>query len=89
MQYTPAPWKCDDGRLGALYIRGPRNWLIAEIYGATRTERKANARLVTAAPELLEACKEILKCDAIDHHSVGSKHAWDTVREAVKKAENG
>ena len=53
-----------------------------------RRARDCENELRGITEDLLAACKAILKCDAIDHHSVGSKHAWDMAREAVKKAEN-
>ena len=68
-QHTPGPWRVDDD----LNVRGPSNVfgsssqgpLLAEVYGhghlPKRAEvRKANARLIAAAPTLLESCKATL-----------------------------
>lgn len=60
-KHTPGPWEIKDGR----YIDSPSGW-IADVlsYPAYRAatdndseEQKANARLIAAAPDLLEALK--------------------------------
>lgn len=63
MNYTPGPWK---------YVTnvGPTKALITEDDGSTIVELRlnvrdsrleANARLIAAAPELLEVCKDALE----------------------------
>src|ERR1043166_1656060 len=55
--HTPGPWKA--GPQG-LFVVAPRN-RICTLYGnrdsINEAEQEANARLIAAAPELLEACK--------------------------------
>lgn len=61
MSYTPGPW-----RQNGLFIEGGSrpDQRICYAYGAytdcADAEAKANARLIAAAPELLEALREIL-----------------------------
>lgn len=62
MKHTPGPWECSGNNVSTpkgifeLPIKGPtgyeQQWDIEEIY--------ANARLVAAAPEMLEALKRII-----------------------------
>jgi len=35
---------------------------VADVYGGSRDVRKANARLIAAAPELLQSANEMLAC---------------------------
>lgn len=53
--HTPGPWSLnpsDTDKVGNLTIRGPAGWPIAETCGHG-LERKTNARLIAAAPDLL------------------------------------
>jgi hypothetical protein len=56
--YTTGPW-CDDtgSAIGARAVVGDGQQLAALVYGRTRDEQVANARLISAAPDLLEALK--------------------------------
>lgn len=62
-KYTPGPWhvaeRVDDGDV--LYTVEADNLPVAYIY--RKAEREANARLIAAAPELLEALEELLAWD--------------------------
>ena len=61
-KHTPGPWMFDatlkgDGSFGGSYIvsnNAKRTWPLAEVY------REDNARLIAAAPELLEALKAMV-----------------------------
>ncbi len=58
MKHTPAPWKAS-----GLEIRhAERSLILAQVYkhlpaNQSKEEAEANARLIAAAPELLEALK--------------------------------
>lgn len=66
MSHTPGPWSFKFGK-----IVGKDNTVIADVYSSLDEstsdksnllqERKANADLIAAAPDLLEALKEVLK----------------------------
>lgn len=63
--HTPGPWHCshETSLHGTKLIYGADGYLIADagrIHHRTETEMEANARLIAAAPELLEACKSFL-----------------------------
>lgn len=93
MKHTPGPWKEISGAVYA-YARGgfipiakmdrePGN-------GTLPTERDANARLIAAAPELLEACKLLVATwgsgdGAFSRLTVATQRAGD----AIAKAEEG
>lgn len=64
-KYTPGPWK----KVSGLYANAPtRIWakqgeMLAEVTvadGSDFAEHQANARLIAAAPELLEAAKKMV-----------------------------
>ena len=70
-KHTPGPWKVE--RRSVLIPIAPYEW--AEAYGGT----EANARLIAAAPELLEACKV-----ALGIIGFGAEH--DQISAAIAKA---
>lgn len=61
--HTPGPWLCVDYRvfkMAGIHIDKQIAWTANN--AATRTqEAQSNARLISAAPDLLTACKEWLK----------------------------
>lgn len=66
MKHTPGPWYLNYTDGGVLYEDGNRDKAIApDIYGRTKEECEANARLVAAAPQLLEVCRAVIN----DWHS--------------------
>lgn len=52
----------------------------------TKDEAEAYARLFAAAPELLDACIEVLECLANSNHR---QHERELLSNAIKKASNG
>jgi hypothetical protein len=91
MKHTPGPWKRDsqympeEGAEGfSPYIvdSDGRNVGAAMMIPENEMEFVANARLIAAAPDLLEAAKWLMKM----HGRLGSR-AWDAMRTAIKKAE--
>lgn len=64
-KHTPAPWECVD----SMSVRGPYfmgdtvspGYLVAALPTSTPPdERRANARLIASAPDLLEAAQKVL-----------------------------
>lgn len=87
-QYTPGPWKFDDV-LGCREIKGDKYpphrqgqyRPIASTHGlANDDEDRANARLISAAPDLLEALEWIVEDGASD------SRALEVARAAILKA---
>jgi len=81
-EHTPGPWKLTRAF-------GINEWSISgKLYagrfiGTARNqqEAEANARLVAAAPELLETLKEVIRL------SDRKVDEWDRAKEAIAKAE--
>jgi hypothetical protein len=92
-QHTPGPWRTDDHYHGA--ILGDGNQVaMATMNGCLPAEtRDANARLIAAAPELLEALQQALF--SLGHtganHDLDNMHrpAWEMIRAAIAKATGG
>ena len=88
-KHTPGPWilKFGKGILHDYIIRGPNGWPVAcfEHYKqATKKETKANARLIAAAPELLEALERLMvECDLVSDNAL---EAYTKARAAIAKA---
>ena len=87
-QHTPGPWNhaADSLRPGrySIYHNGP----IAHCGDTTAEpgDGLANARLIAAAPDLLNACRQA--ADWIDRHRVsGALGVYDLARAAIAKAE--
>ena len=63
-EHTPGPWKIEDGEVGYALVSPDGTWLadIPSWTGSVETasEASANARLIAAAPLLLEALENIV-----------------------------
>ena len=73
--HTPGPWKANFAISGEVYIfGGDRNF--ARVFDEWRDEanQEANARLIAAAPDLLEALEAIMRYPKISEY-VGSELA--------------
>ncbi len=57
VKYTPGPWAVSNGV--DQYVCAGGVWIAASM-GIRGDEGAANARLIAAAPELLEACQALL-----------------------------
>ena len=73
-EHTPGPWRVGN-RYTPTGVFTADGELVANTHGAQRNfqreeqiqEQNANARLIAAAPELLEVLQEILDATAYDH----------------------
>ena len=96
-QHTPGPWVVgnldkNDQRL----VRG-EHFEIATCWhhcvGSIEKEMEANARLIAAAPELLEALEQVLieydEVDLADHEPQSFTSAINEARAAIAKAKGG
>ena len=96
MKHTPAPWKVVN--FGEGPIIQSKNRYIASLttYGTVKIKDNwdiANANLISAAPELLEACEETLsalkRCvqnDIALFETIGLDEQVNLLREAIAKA---
>ncbi len=96
--HTQGPWTVNRDRRGAgkIYVRETR---LSEVAGATAgravaqvtavvgfTEQAANAHLIAASPELLEALRFVHE-HAFESKWAGDERALDLVEAAIAKAE--
>ena len=94
-KYTPGPWEVDTSRLLASVNTAPMNQqhkhiAMANYFNSVEPETRvteqeclANARLIAAAPELLEACKAALKLA----NEMSEGDLYDQIKNAITKAE--
>jgi hypothetical protein len=84
-KHTPGPWAVSDERHGNFYVRDAAGQQLIWLGNSSRFkpgENGANARLIAAAPELLEALENIENDDGHIPESI-----WSMVKEAIAKAE--
>ena len=96
--FTPGPWKAmritNPGRAAAAYYiygvtaKGKYGRCVAHVKNSTIQPLAANARLIAAAPELLEACWQALTHIEFEECTHGRPFAAGNVlRKAIAKAE--
>lgn len=91
--HTPGPWSCGEkgnGAVGSVYCDNSLGTRVAIVYGRgqeytifSRAEEEANARLIAAAPDLLNALTVLADACA----SMGIP--VDAARAAIAKATGG
>lgn len=89
LKHTPGQWavkKWLDGNIDiVIHINEKRMTGIAQINALkSEEETEANTRLIAAAPELLEALKELVDVDEFDH--VACFKAQIKAKAAIEKA---
>jgi len=82
-RHTPGPWYARPAAAfyGQYFIYFDK---LGNDLTTCEEERRANARLIAAAPELFEACEKALS--ALEYFD-GPEDAIELVREAIAKAE--
>lgn len=87
-KHTPAPWRVERGNpsptTGEWMIAGGIPGYLAEVRDCGSGDVSANARLIAAAPDLLEALKACLW--RLDSHDPQSVPEARIAREAIAKA---
>ncbi len=90
-KHTPGPWTLLGSEIrssdrGVALIKWEHARYGDPARGAVEAEDRANACLIAAAPELLEACKEALRQSCCDGDLCA--YGWhDLARAAIQKAE--
>ena len=95
-KYTPGPWTVDESHIDGAINAGKRHVALANFYNChdeevrvTRDQQKANAHLIAAAPEMLEALKKAV--DALeladDSGTPGLRKIIAEADAAIRKAE--
>jgi hypothetical protein len=84
MSHTPAPWKIDGAHsTRVLLINDAKGYAIGEIVD---TRNPANAKLIAAAPDLLEALLTALPF--VEDHEGSDIYKSGAVARAVKEIRN-
>ena len=86
-KHTPGLWEQSGC---SVYIKDTAKPICLMSGPAEQEEREANARLIAAAPELLEACEEmveLLRLQEENGRPVMSEKARERANEAITKAE--
>lgn len=90
-EHTPGPWEWDAGDIGAEYsvpysdIFKDAGEIIIASFNDNIPEGRANARLIAAAPDLLEALEDIAR-GPLQGPGDFKVYAQETARKAVAKA---
>ena len=94
-KYTPGPWTCDLSDLDAhewdIYGRGDNSFWVANVSNEGRSSQNAaNARLISAAPDLLMALRMLYDetADYIRLNNLGGmdNQCMQLARAAIAKA---
>ena len=88
-QHTPGPWRIGDA--GFTVFGPPKPGALAETIAPVKS--RANARLIAAAPDMLEACRLFIAYDdaAFDYDNAAAIYdkARAAARAAIAKATGG
>ena len=91
--HTPGKWESfNNGRYIEAITKEGRIRICNVLTLLWSGNSKANARLIAAAPELLEACKESLLTEKIlmeNNSALRSQKVIDKLKNAIAKAEGG
>ncbi len=93
MKHTPGPWvvydDSNDGKTGRIEIAA-RGKTVARIYNSVPAEDLPNARLIAAAPALLEALEGLAAADfGAGEWTGAAEQAALKARAAIKAAKEG
>ncbi len=86
MKYTPGPWKSEENRVFQVEHSTFRVAICTSNI-AEYSEEVANAKLIAAAPDLLEACKITLEIKKLMDESGGATFEVEGLEQAIAKAE--
>jgi hypothetical protein len=83
-EHTKGPWKVCGAKQESLSIRADHHGVICDIPGYGVGARMANADLIAAAPDLLEACRALIDYDEMSEGDDGAliMHYADMLRLA-------
>lgn len=92
-KHTPGPWKATEKTVTAPETED-RLGMECRLYGGNSRDNRANARLIAAAPDLLDACQAMIAWDdrekdhAVDFYDrMGlCVEAFEKARAAIAKA---
>lgn len=87
MRYTKGEWIIDQTIGGTIFIKDEKNELIT-LLSSYRDKTEANAKLIAAAPMMLEALSYARNAfiQYREAHGTDSCEAWIRMEEAIRKA---
>lgn len=86
MKHTPKPWQIEKGQFSSTWFIHHSGSEVCVIPSHTMSQ-EANAHLIAAAPELLQACEEAVKdLEATSHGHEGERLTVSKLKTAIKKA---
>ena len=85
-KYTKSPWRAEENRVFQVECPTLRIAICTSNI-ADYPEEQANATLISAAPELLEACKQANTKECVMPDNWRSKDLIKTLQQAIAKAE--
>jgi hypothetical protein len=88
VKHTPGPWMIETPKTGGRFITG-KGFPVASLTGHHVDDWDGNARLIAAAPELLEACQYALGHLLDNEKYTGDDVLWSCVSHftrAIAKA---
>jgi hypothetical protein len=100
LKHTLGPWKADTNRLNSESsddkycgivgggVEEIDDWIIAEVCGDV-PQHKANARLIAAAPELLDALKSLVQVHGSLYSGDHTSYSLLKAEAAIQKATGG
>lgn len=83
--HTPGPWR--DGGCGRIILNGSNCYMVTEIWNAQGGHNPDDIRLMAAAPELLDACAELLAIVGWELQEDPNAEELDGMRRAAALAE--
>lgn len=94
MSHTPGPWNvvtefasADDEGIDIQFVAAIEPIIYSCDMAGNSEQQFSNARLIAAAPELLEACEYTLSVLILNHLENGA--AGDMLRNSIAKAKGG
>ena len=86
-KYTPGPWRLNTDGCGDLFVSGAGSEYICEIGPYCSGADMADARLIAAAPELLEALMAARsELEAYEEDATGERYNNLMINAAIAKA---
>jgi hypothetical protein len=87
MKHTPGPWKATADPYSDVVVDAAGVELCVMVGSGPQAD---NARLIAAAPELLEALRDLVQLEADGRaESESAIEYWERARAAIAKAEGG
>jgi hypothetical protein len=78
-RHTPGPWKVN-GKADAVFAG---KVMIADVYSASQEAAKHDARLIAAAPQLVEALRGLLACPSMNEDEL-SEEDYEARSDAMR-----